>query len=737
MHANTTENFVCGALFAAAAVTSVIVAWRYAEATINRFAFIATCMGFTVGLSTIILVPYDIWSATARDENSELDQAPLSRESIRHGWSLLYWTTAVICYLLIPVLMEFENAGDFRFHMRIKTALKRNLVWYVIYLVFAVFAYAFIPNKWRSASGGSEQSLSIVGFYIALSNTVGLVILTLLMGFGLVGLPRSLWRASDKTGKLAKLYADLSAQNAVKQAAVSKLKEAILQVERDIEPFELMFKQAESASEPLYDVRQDDMHVQEALGILNGAVCRSKDLCKELGFADERRGGQGAERNSWLESSFYSAVRGQHTPRMSGTPASKKNADLEPENLPIAAISVASVNRYFQRRDENGNHDSERAIIDRMDKKQLLNDMRDLTKLNANLKSLNLQARRASHRFQKLTQSCLALEDLDGLVDEAQVDTPGSQWSERLQLYAASWSHTRNSWLCCSGCCRRLLRKSYWARVLWRRYLLFWHRTLRPVAIKMVSCLAAALSLFIVMGQLTMFAESFKFCSIFALLIEFNDSFWAIHAICLLPLGYMGYAVAWSIFRMRIFNWYGLYPGRNTDASSLLWCATLVTRLTVPLGYHFLLLVRVQSTSFEDFMRPMRIVPVLGDAFNKFFPLFVAILCLSNIVGVYSRLVQCLGFKSLEFSDGSFPDWACDAVAEGKELVKLVRRRRFENGVVELQRQAGDVRALRTESDVDVPEGILSDACTADIVDQEERSPTESEFERSKLEPAC
>lgn len=186
-----------------------------------------------------------------------------------------------------------------------------------------------------------------------------------------------------------------------------------------------------------------------------------------------------------------------------------------------------------------------------------------------------------------------------------------------------------------------------------------------------------------------MFSEQLWFFSVFGVLVHQvgSGSFWATHVLCLVPLSYMAFAASWGIFRLRISGWYGVYSNHNTDTISLLWCTMQLIRISVPLCYHFLGVLRItERTSFEEFMHPMQIVPVLGKDFNRYFPVFVALLCICNIAGVYSGIVRRLGLRMLELVDHVRGVGDSDPVEEGKELIRLERRRRFENGMLELQR---------------------------------------------------
>ncbi|CAL1138247.1 unnamed protein product [Cladocopium goreaui] len=135
-------------------------------------------------------------------------------------------------------------------------------------------------------------------------------------------------------------------------------------------------------------------------------------------------------------------------------------------------------------------------------------------------------------------------------------------------------------------------------------------------------------------------------------------------AVYVLTLGYLVGTTYWSSFRWRAAGWYGLYSNRNTDTGSLLWCATLLSRLVTPLSYHFLLLIQAKGTSFQAALDEMDVVPTLLPS-NKIFILILLCLVLCHFLNVSAPSNETL--------------------SEGRRLVELARRRRSEDRTLQLE----------------------------------------------------
>ncbi|XP_073696555.1 G-protein coupled receptor-associated protein LMBRD2a [Garra rufa] len=117
-------------------------------------------------------------------------------------WRVVYWTSQFLTWLLIPFMQSYARSGGFSISGKIKTALIENAIYYGTYLLIfcSLLIYVAVTPKWRL----SWSDLRTIG--ITAANTWGLFLLVLLLGYGLVEIPRSYWRASCHGQLLAKTY---------------------------------------------------------------------------------------------------------------------------------------------------------------------------------------------------------------------------------------------------------------------------------------------------------------------------------------------------------------------------------------------------------------------------------------------------------------------------------------------------------------------------------------------------
>eukprot|EP00871_Galdieria_phlegrea_P000783 jgi/Galph1/1705/GphlegSOOS_G384.1 len=163
---------------------------------------------------------------------------------------------------------------------------------------------------------------------------------------------------------------------------------------------------------------------------------------------------------------------------------------------------------------------------------------------------------------------------------------------------------------------------------------------------------------------------------------------YGIQLICLFSIGYLALCVYFSLFHFNLYRFYELIP-QHTDAYSLFLNALLCCRFTVPLCYNFLTLVHettfavpllyphipcslLVTTSFSKVEQSMEVLPILGNAFNAFFPVALILFVLGTSFQLWTRLLSALGLKRFGFET----DEDLNYETLGKQLLERERLRR-------------------------------------------------------------
>uniref|UniRef100_A0A0B8RU41 Plasma membrane protein n=1 Tax=Philothamnus irregularis TaxID=1899461 RepID=A0A0B8RU41_9SAUR len=117
-------------------------------------------------------------------------------------WRVVYWTSQFLTWILLPFMQSYARSGGFSITGKIKTALIENAIYYGTYLlIFGAFLMYVAINPNISLQWSQLQTIGI-----AAANTWGLFLLVLLLGYGLVEIPRSHWNGAKKGYLLMKTY---------------------------------------------------------------------------------------------------------------------------------------------------------------------------------------------------------------------------------------------------------------------------------------------------------------------------------------------------------------------------------------------------------------------------------------------------------------------------------------------------------------------------------------------------
>uniref|UniRef100_A0A3Q0STG2 LMBR1 domain containing 2b n=1 Tax=Amphilophus citrinellus TaxID=61819 RepID=A0A3Q0STG2_AMPCI len=139
-------------------------------------------------------------------------------------WRVVYWTSQCLTWLLLPFMQSYARSGGFSITGKIKTALIENAIYYGTYLLIfgSLLIYVAVHPEW--------YELQTIG--ITAANTWGLFLLVLLLGYGLVEIPRSYWNASRHGHLLIKTYFKASKLMTEKADAEENLEDVMEEVRK-------------------------------------------------------------------------------------------------------------------------------------------------------------------------------------------------------------------------------------------------------------------------------------------------------------------------------------------------------------------------------------------------------------------------------------------------------------------------------------------------------------------------
>ncbi|KAL1234068.1 G-protein coupled receptor-associated protein [Trichinella spiralis] len=135
------------------------------------------------------------------DDNCQSSDIDLPDNVLPILWRFVYWTSQLLTWIILPIMQSYSNAGEFTALGKLKRALINNALYYGTYLIIFAFLLLYAVSKGHYLNAGNLKTICI-----AASNTWGLFWLVLLLGYGLVEVPRNTWLNSKPGYTLMKLY---------------------------------------------------------------------------------------------------------------------------------------------------------------------------------------------------------------------------------------------------------------------------------------------------------------------------------------------------------------------------------------------------------------------------------------------------------------------------------------------------------------------------------------------------
>jgi len=154
--------------------------YKYANDEVQLDAKLTVLLGWSFSYSMVFLLPLEL---------SDTDTSV--RNELYPVFSMIYWISFFVTWTIIPFQQMVYLSGYFTTRDRAVDSLKANGKFYLVASVLYVILLIYLAAL-KSLSAGS-----IPGLAIGLANLWGLLLSILLLGYGLVEVPRKIWRLSD------------------------------------------------------------------------------------------------------------------------------------------------------------------------------------------------------------------------------------------------------------------------------------------------------------------------------------------------------------------------------------------------------------------------------------------------------------------------------------------------------------------------------------------------------------
>jgi len=571
----------------AIAVTIACLLRRYAARDVPVVVLLATAYAWLVSFGVIALVPIDVWTTLVRARRLEgggagdgagagggadaggggiaqgggaagppAPPAPpspgggaeaaaaaaadvASARGLNVLWGVAYWSTQALTWLLLPFFQVYSDAGDFTAGARCLTSLRENGALYGA----AAGAGALGLATLAIAQGGVRLD-QVAGLGMALSNTFGLCAGMLLLGYGLVQVPREAWRTASPEQELrwcahraGRLAPEVIRRTNELETVVTVVCANARQVPaRD--PLRPLVDAVAARAEDASPVKPSDVQARGPLDLESLSA-------DDLEYHYDLEGLAALRRRLNAAVSAYAAAHAQYGAAVAagvGLEAvvkARQRGDYSAEGAAAAAAAVAAATGTGAGGPRGGTGAGAAAALG-------------------------------------AAAAPAAAGAASSLAGGA---APPSASSAAAVPAAAS---------------RLLLLLP---RLSPRAAALAWRLrcTAAPAARKLLALLLAALSLAVVWSELTIFTGRSPDLSPFSLAVRAaSPGEWSTQALTLLPLAYVCGCVYFALFRLNAFDYNKLCPGATTGAG-LMQNGSLMARFAAPTCWNFLHVVHMDG----------------------------------------------------------------------------------------------------------------------------------------------
>jgi len=555
-------------------------------------------------------------NSNASSNNNNID--PKNNNPTYLPWQITYWTTFFLAWLVLPITRETLKSGHFTLRQRLKDGFKRSFR-----SIFLMFCCGIVSIIGMAIHLKSFHLVTIVlPVLMALGNTYGLLLVSLLLGNGLVNIPKKFWRQACPANELRRA-------RIMACGAEEELFEAVMGLEDVEDKIEEVCQTAVSLREGESMGMMENENGDVTLGTANRG--RRATRCRICCKVDEV-----TEFHECLEE----LVRRKN-----------ETADLCSERRTRRGGT--------RRRADNGDNGDNSAEINTMNHKYLVSLSGQLNKAQERVTSAQL---RWNHLMEH-SRLFSALMD-DGIQSTGSNDEGDGGTNTNL---LSSSSTPR--------CCPKL---RFSLQRLWVRYL-------RYPTYRCISLITAVLSVFVLLSEVTLSAplNLSPFSWTLHALDNYYDQYFKTTQIlfqiaALIPLLYMSICVYTCLFQMSLLGPYCLRGNRQSNGVALVFNAQYLVRLQFPLGYNYLLMLKYDMThcAFNNIMSDMSTIPFFGTSFSVYAPLLILAVCLFTLCDFYPKILRFLGIEhedSLLLGDEEELD---GKVNEGIQLMKRDAERR-------------------------------------------------------------
>jgi hypothetical protein len=162
--------------------------------------------------------------------------------------------------------------------------------------------------------------------------------------------------------------------------------------------------------------------------------------------------------------------------------------------------------------------------------------------------------------------------------------------------------------------------------------------------------------------------------SFFSLLISSVTNVLILHLVLFIQIIYLLGMSMYTLLRLKISGYYGMYPNNQTDGISLMYFVDNINRIIFPLCLNVIMMVNPGKNKEKTILENIFGIDVRNKVFlifNNFSPLILILFLLINGFNVFTRLGKCFGIDDFDIVS----EKRDNDIEEGHELLMNLNRK--------------------------------------------------------------
>ncbi len=157
----------------------------YRDRAVDLRVVLVIYLTWVLTFSVVILLPLDIALSQVPGETK-------AKSTLRTLWNSFYWLLYILTWGILPVFNDYLKRGGFDSSQKFNLSFKAVYSYYLKLLVPILVMLLYLDNKYER-----NYLVNLVPLFQSVAHCYGISLIILLMGYGLVAIPRSFWRGGD------------------------------------------------------------------------------------------------------------------------------------------------------------------------------------------------------------------------------------------------------------------------------------------------------------------------------------------------------------------------------------------------------------------------------------------------------------------------------------------------------------------------------------------------------------